>query len=71
MPASEVENNLRLPTLIVAFQSQIVKRHGFYFREDRVVGRINSFAVDLGKSHSSPISTIANFPNSRCSVTWR
>jgi hypothetical protein len=36
MPASEIENNLRLPTLIVAFQSQIVKRHGFYFREDRV-----------------------------------
>ena len=49
MPPSQVKNNLGLPPLIVAFQSQTVKRHGFYFREDLVASRIKSFAVHLGQ----------------------
>ena len=46
-PSSKVENDLRLPPMLIAFELQIVKGHRLDLGENCVARRVEDFAGDL------------------------
>jgi hypothetical protein len=48
MASSKIENDLHLPSALIAFELQIVKCHRLDLCENRVARRVEDFAGDVG-----------------------